>query len=636
MNDFYYSQLRRHYHLPERRQASTKNSRVVNGLAYTASFDTNPKYVVSLLNKNSRHVCGGTLISPNIVVTAAHCQHSISAVYITYNGKIYQPNTNKQAFVNNDRVIPIEHQHKYVHPKFSRKDISYDIMLIKLPIDLHKAPWSDETFPKLHHYTKPIPTQKESLMVMGWGRTSTMGPISPILLTAKLDYITNQECKGIYGANLIDRSMLCAHSSKGRDACQGDSGGPLVMFDGDDKMILLGVVSWGYVCAHPKYPGVYSRVSSSYDWIIQSVCSNLSPESCNDSKSNIKTTFSTSDNKQLENLAIGRIPPKKGEESMIELNGIAPTSSIDGNIIDIDVIGQTVSERPSSSPTKSISQYPTSHPTHQLKTSSPTIALILSPSFSAISPSSDKDSNHESNKINIDLILPNRITPDPTQSPLTETSDNMNNNSNNMNHPLGANYNKKRPVPSSSEKGKVSLDSFFNKKRPPKVTSGNVEMDHINVHSIIEKANQYNASETLPSVSSNPSQIDEANQYNASETYSSVSPTSSQIDEANQSNASETLPSVSLTSSQIDEANQYNASETYSSVSPSPSQIDEANQSNASETYSSVSPTSSQIDEADQYGASETYSSVSPSPSQIESTSVDNDFSSRSINEGIP
>ena len=56
----------------------------------------------------------------------------------------------------------------------------------------------------------------------------------------------------------VDETMMCAAKS-GKDSCQGDSGGPL--FDKENR-ILVGVVSWGYGCAQPSFPGVYSRIST--------------------------------------------------------------------------------------------------------------------------------------------------------------------------------------------------------------------------------------------------------------------------------------------------------------------------------------------------------------------------------------
>lgn len=59
--------------------------------------------------------------------------------------------------------------------------------------------------------------------------------------------------------------MFCA-SAAGKDSCQGDSGGPAISTVGTTKY-LVGVVSWGYGCADPRYPGVYSNVSYARAWI---------------------------------------------------------------------------------------------------------------------------------------------------------------------------------------------------------------------------------------------------------------------------------------------------------------------------------------------------------------------------------
>lgn len=77
--------------------------------------------------------------------------------------------------------------------------------------------------------------------------------------------VVNQEaCGKAYEdfGGITDRMICAGHTEGGKDACQGDSGGPLVA---EGK--LIGIVSWGYGCARPNYPGVYSRVAVARDWI---------------------------------------------------------------------------------------------------------------------------------------------------------------------------------------------------------------------------------------------------------------------------------------------------------------------------------------------------------------------------------
>lgn len=119
-------------------------------------------------------------------------------------------------------------------------------------------------------YVNPIGLQEETELVgvdctiTGWGATSEGGQAATILQKVHLPTVSDAECDEVYGTGSIIHTMICAGIPEGgKDACQGDSGGPMVC-----NGYLTGIVSWGYGCARPNYPGVYTEVAYYRDWIM--------------------------------------------------------------------------------------------------------------------------------------------------------------------------------------------------------------------------------------------------------------------------------------------------------------------------------------------------------------------------------
>lgn len=245
--------------------------RIINGMS--AQRGRYP-YIVSLTHKGE-HRCGGSLIAPDIILSAAHCATEDIQIDGAMIGR-YDLEDNTEVYEH----FVIESTKN--HPKFSSNghSLNYDFMLVKI------YGTSKYSAVKINGNPKYPSLAGESLNVMGWGVSNVeTKEAASVLQEVEVKYISNDVCNQIEGyyANFPDKIsldgeisevMICA-KDEGEDACQGDSGGPLIIrgksqAGGDD--LLVGVVSWGIGCAHQNFPGVYARISNQIGWINRWVC----------------------------------------------------------------------------------------------------------------------------------------------------------------------------------------------------------------------------------------------------------------------------------------------------------------------------------------------------------------------------
>ena len=201
--------------------------------------------------------CGGSLVAPNVMLSAAHCQGHFRSVQIGRHD-LADLSSPFETFTIIEEIP---------HPNYNRQTTDYDFMMIKLSGNSAYAPVV------LDNGGGDFLTDGTDLIAMGWGSTRNDGRTSDVLLEVEVD--VDSSC-GSYPESSITPRMFCA-GRRGKDSCQGDSGGPII-HRGTGRQV--GVVSWGYDCAKPNHPGVYAKVSDQLPWI-QSYINAWNPAICN-------------------------------------------------------------------------------------------------------------------------------------------------------------------------------------------------------------------------------------------------------------------------------------------------------------------------------------------------------------------
>ncbi|XP_059125007.1 transmembrane protease serine 4 [Peromyscus eremicus] len=231
---------------------SLKTPRVVGGVE--ASVDSWPWQVS--IQYDRQHVCGGSILDPTWILTAAHCFRKHLDVS---NWKV-RVGSNKLSHFPSLPVAKIfVTEHNALHPK------EKDIALVKLQSPLT---FSDTIRPICLPFYDEELIPATPLWVIGWGFTEQNGgEMSDVLLQASVQVIDSTRCNAedAYQGEVTEE-MLCAGIPQGGvDTCQGDSGGPLMYHS--DQWQVVGIVSWGHGCGSPSTPGVYTKVTAYLNWV---------------------------------------------------------------------------------------------------------------------------------------------------------------------------------------------------------------------------------------------------------------------------------------------------------------------------------------------------------------------------------
>jgi len=233
--------------------------RVVGGV--DVAIDNAPWQVLFIID--SKRVCGGAVVSPSQVLSAAHCFADV-------------PTSSVEAWAGVSRLSERSATSQLaisaitVHPNFDATTFVNDLAIVTLAREIPARLGALVIALPSSEDPTSWPSAGSTAIISGWGETDPASPVaSDVLQAATVQVLAGpgDVICGDYGATYVASSQICAGALEGGvDACQGDSGGPLMMYRNGEP-VLAGVSSTGFECAAAGYPGLYVRTTSYLPWL---------------------------------------------------------------------------------------------------------------------------------------------------------------------------------------------------------------------------------------------------------------------------------------------------------------------------------------------------------------------------------